>query len=298
MTTTRPPDPQRGSSWWRRLAGFLAISALVGPSIGAEAPVANLPPSRLAGIDRWWCYYGADARAFTSKLPLLILEGDHFAENRALPAKTVPGQLRLAYVSLGQINIHHWAFPAAAQAHWLRKVDPSWPEARGVDVRAPDWRTLVVEAIAPLPIQRGFDGLFLDTIDNALAAEDASPGTHDALVGLIAALRQRLPNAVLLANGGALVAPRLAPLVDGFLIEDIESSWDFAKKTHRSLQGADKAGRLALLNSLKATGRPVFVLDYAAAAEREAVTKRLRQRGVSAMVGGVALDELPPDVSH
>lgn len=68
-----------------------------------------------------------------------------------------------------------------------------------IDIRRPEWRRMVVEEIAPQVFQEGFDGLFLDTLDDAASLENAAdralPGMQDAAVALVHALRTKFPGA-------------------------------------------------------------------------------------------------------
>ena len=96
---------------------------------------------------------------------LLVLEPDHQWHPRVLRRS---GQKVLAYLSLGEIHKTRPYYAAlAARVGVLASPNPRWPDAVAVDPGAPAWWGVVLEEVVPQILAQGYDGLFLDTLDDA-----------------------------------------------------------------------------------------------------------------------------------
>ena len=96
--------------------------------------------------------------------------------------------------------------------------NPEWPDNLRVDIRDSRWQeVLMCEEVAGL-MQRGFDGLMLDTVDTVPYLETKDParfaGSRQALRDWLQRLRKAFPKAVLVANGSDALVDA-APYVDG-----------------------------------------------------------------------------------
>ncbi|GAA5334047.1 MULTISPECIES: hypothetical protein [Thermus] len=117
----------------------------------------------------------------------------------------------LAYLSLGE--------DPGPKAPWqLGPVNPLWG-TKIVDPAHPGWVTQVVES-ALLYLARGFQGLFLDTLDQAATV------SREGTLRLLLELRRAVGSHFLLANRGFALLPHLADLVDGIVFEGFSTTWE------------------------------------------------------------------------
>lgn len=279
----------------RALAAGLAVWLGSGSAAAQSALVAVHP---LKGLRHWAVYYGAapEAAASLARFDLVVLD-----PNRHPPLEAVKrhGALVLAYVSLGEINIHHPDFPTVAKEPWVLGANPNWPEARKLDVRAPAYTRWMLDRVVPGALAGPVNGLFLDTADTALEAERRAPGrfggAEAALGRLLGALREGRPRLLVVLNGGLPLAERHASLLDGVAVESVWTDYDFAARAYRPRETEDAASRAERISRLAARGLTVLTLEYAPP-DDAAWTARLidaaRGRGFVPYVSTIGLDQV------
>ncbi len=287
----------------RRL--MLAMLAATGfAARGAGASAKGAVRRRLPGGNdwRWAVDYGAATLPATARsCDLLILEPDHA---RAVAPLRGPDATVLGYISLGEVAESRAVFPALVKAGALRQRNPHWPEARYADLRHARWRAEVVDRIVPAILAKGYDGIFLDTLDNAEAMERADPagnaGMIAAAASLVAAIRQRFPSITTVMNRGYALLPGAAADVDGVLGEAMASRWNFATKRYDRLVDSDWDWQATRLRAARAKNPSLalMTLDYWDPADSKGVAAlyaRERAAGFVPYVSVLALDHIVPE---
>jgi uncharacterized protein (TIGR01370 family) len=279
------------------LAAVLAL-ALGGASVPASGVAAASPVRPLAGVRTWVVYYGAapEAARDLARFDVVVLDPHG---HPPLPLVKRHGSLVLTYVSVGEVNTHHPEYAAIAGEPWVLAANPSWPDARGLDVRAPGYEQWLLDRVVPAALAGPVNGLFLDTADSALALERAEPrryaGAARALERVLVELKRRNPRMLLVLNGGVPLAERLADVVDGVALESVWTDYDFKAKAYRLRRAEEAEIRVALLERVAALGLPVFTLEYAAADGTPGPTeliRRSRARGFVPYVSTIGLDQV------
>ena len=245
----------------------LLAAALVLGLGGASAPAAS-PIRPLAGVRTWVVYYAAapEAAVDLARFDVVVLDP---RAHPPLPLVKRYGSLLLTYVSLGEVNTSHPEFAAVASESWVLSANPSWPEARRLDVRAPAYERWLLDRVVPAALAGPVNGLFLDTADTALDLEQTDPrrfaGAAHALERVLVELRRRHPRALLMINGGLPIAERLPTVLDAVALESIWTDYDFKAKAYRVRPADEAESRALLLARVVALGLPVFTIEYAAA---------------------------------
>ncbi len=236
---------------------------------------------------------GSDARTYTpANLDAFRRRGD--GRSRIL----------LAYLSIGEAEVYrsywwpHWRQSAPV---WLGKENKDWRGNFAVRYWHPDWQRLIVaparsaldslaERLQPWRtpyldriLDAGFDGVYLDRVD---AFEDAArrrPGAEAEMVRFVAAIaahaKARRPGFLVVPqNGEELLAHAdYRAVIDAVAKEDLlfgvngEEIANSASDVVRSAEFLDRA---------RAEGRPVFVVEYLASAD-----KRLKAATEAARLG-------------
>lgn len=256
------------------------------------------PPATL----RWAVDYGAaSVPAVAQGYGLLVLEPHHA---RPIAPLRGPGSKLLGYVSFGEVERQRPYFAALDKAGALGKPNPHWPDARFVDLRHPAWTNAVIDTIVPAILAKGYDGIFIDTMDNAEAMERQDPIRNKAMVqagaALIAAVRARFPAIRIMLNRGYALLDSVAPSIDHVLGEAMATRWNFTTKAYETLSEsdwqwqADRLRRAAAINPRLA----LHTLDYWDPADPTAVAAlyaRERAAGFLPYVSTLALDRLWPE---
>jgi polysaccharide biosynthesis protein PelA len=282
----------------RRLFAAVLSLALGGASVPASGVAAAASVRPLAGVRTWAVYYGAapEAARELARFDVVVLDPHG---HPPLPLVKAHGSLVLTYVSVGEVNTRHPEFATIAGEPWVLAANPSWPDARGLDVRAAGYEQWLLDRVVPAALAGPVNGLFLDTADSALALERGEPkryeGTARALERVLLELKRRHPRMLLMLNGGVPLAERLAEVVDGVALESVWTDYDFKAKAYRLRRAEDAESRVALLERVAALGLPVFTLEYMAAAgkpEPAEIIRRSRARGFVPYVSTIGLDQV------
>ncbi len=263
-------------------------------------PGSGLAAPRASGSALRWAVYYADrepTRAF-DPYDLLVLDSRHHPPLRPLKDR---GKTLLGYISVGEVETHRPWHDRVKGWGLLDQENPNWPGSFYVDLRDRRWVKLVVEELVPALLRAGFDGVFLDTLDNPPHLERTDPkrwaGMTEAAARLVATLRTNWPHVPIMQNRAYEILPQTARMIDYALGESVFAGWDFAaKKPHRQSE-EDYRFQVEALTAARALNPAlgVMTLDYwdpADSAGLRAIYARQRANGFSPYVSVVELDRL------
>lgn len=282
-----------GRFFWSRRA--LLASATAAWAIGGQRVSARVESRPW----RWGIDYGSDTNPeLARRYDLLVLEPDH-----ARPIAPLRGahSILLGYISLGEVEKSRGYFPTLLAKGALRQANPNWPDARMADLRHPAWRDVLLNTAIPAILERGYDGIFIDTTDNAEAMERADPIGNkdmvDAAAELILAIRYRFPAIPIMLNRGYAVLPRVAGAVTYVLAEAMASRWNFTRQAYERLSDDDWAWQAVRVRNAQSANPALHVmtLDYWDPKDVATVAgfyARERAAGFLPYVSTVALDRL------
>ncbi|MDR3211886.1 MAG: endo alpha-1,4 polygalactosaminidase [Planctomycetota bacterium] len=286
-----------------KLAVILGVLFLAGIGVAGAQEIAK----HINNNTRWLCYYGEDRRVLGVKdYDLLILESESIGRIR--PADK--GNRRcIGYMSIGEAENGRWFFPAIADQSWVLDPNPDWPESYRVDSRSLEWQDLLLFQVAQSILDQGYDGLFLDNVDNGEILIEEDPerfaGADQATIDLIRKLRERYPDATIVANNGLEVVPLAAPYLDGMMYEGVRSTWkapegdeetDADGFAYGDIDPEYREWLLPRLERVKAAGVPILALDYTYINDQDKVEKlyqECRQDGTIPYVSIRSLDWFP-----
>jgi len=133
-----------------------------------------------------------------------------------------------------------------------------------VDLGASEWRDFVLQDLAPEIIGKGFDGIFLDTMD---AVEmlmgrfpDRATEFREGLIRLVKDLRLAFPDKRIVVNRGFAVMDELLSVIDGVMVESVFGSFDHKSGAFLSVAATQTAAILNLVKPLQTAGKDVYVL--------------------------------------
>ncbi|MEG8017139.1 endo alpha-1,4 polygalactosaminidase [Sphingomonas sp. LR55] len=194
------------------LQRVLAMGA-IGLTIGARSRSQATPKPSPDTVLRWGIDYGATTDPVLARAcALLVLEPHHA---RPIAPLRGPGSILLGYVSFGEVERGRPYFAALDKAGALSAANPNWPDARLADLRHPAWRAAVLDRLVPAILALGYDGIFIDTMDNAEAMERQDPVANTGMVAagatLIAAVRARFPKFASCSTAATRCCPTSRP---------------------------------------------------------------------------------------
>jgi uncharacterized protein (TIGR01370 family) len=248
---------------------------------------------------RWAVDYGSATDPVAARsYKLLVLEPDHA---RPIARLRGPGSILLGYVSLGEVERRRPYFSQLEKAGALRAVNPNWPDARMADLRHAVWRSVLLDKIIPEILRKGYDGIFMDTLDNAEAMEAQDPKANAGMVAaasdVVHAIRTKFPSIKIMMNRGYALLPRTAKDIDALLGEAMASRWSFADRRYEMTTPADWTWQAERLRAAKKANPALdlMTLDYWDPADARTVKKLYEQEraaGFHPYVAVLALDHL------
>jgi polysaccharide biosynthesis protein PelA len=211
-----------------RAPAHLLIQTLLIVIVGVWLFDTTFPSNRLlaqGNTREFGVYYGTQFDPRLSEFDLLVLDPDARLDLARL-RRLAPGkQIILGYLALCELGPGRGYAAKARDAGVLLHESATWPGSFYLDIRRPEWRRMVVEEIAPAILRIGFDGLFLDTIDDAAWLETTGNprlvGMRDAAVGMLSSIRHSFPTTPLMLNRGFELLPAIERDLDMVLAESI-----------------------------------------------------------------------------
>ncbi|MDP2599165.1 MAG: endo alpha-1,4 polygalactosaminidase [Deltaproteobacteria bacterium] len=233
---------------------------------------------------RWIVYYGeaVSARTFMD-IDLAILEPDAISPNSFKDLKT----LFFGYLSVGEANTSRDYWPEIMGENFIVEENPDWPGAWRVDIRSPKWRQLLLEKVIPEILAKGYQGLFLDTVDTAAYLEEKYPkkfaGSREAMVAFVQSIRARFPDALILPNNALELLDDYGEVIYGVTVEDLYTHCRFLNRTCTQTPMEETKQREEILDRFQGRfKKPVFNILYHYGDEKNLVDyaiRRSRQKG-------------------
>lgn len=266
---------------------FLAATLAVHAGAGAAVRAAD---------ERWVVVYSEKpAVAEFRDYGLVVLDSVHHPPIRPLleQKKTVIG-----YISLGEVENYRDYYKAVEAEGILYEKNPNWPDSRYVDVRDVRWTRRVVEDLIPRLLQKGFQGIFIDTLDNPADLERRDPvkfkGMTEAAANLVKAIRRQYPRMYIMLNRSYEILPAVEGLIDSVLGESVFTEIDFEKNTYRLAAPQTYQLQVKWLKEAKAR-RPklkVYTLDYWPPADTAGVARIYAEQRKNGFIPYVSVKDL------
>ncbi len=247
----------------------------------------------------WVLFYGVNADpGVLARYNIIVLDP---AFEGSIQACAADGAKTFAYISLGEFATTQNFVSIPSDSAVLLDENPNWPGTFNVDVRRPDWKSLILDEVVPRLLALGFVGFFLDTLDTPPHLEEIDPirfrGMHAAAAALVHALRRRVPDAPIIMNRGYSLLSEVADAIDGVVAESFLTTYDFATKSYKWVEPALVVRQHELLRPARERRRPLAILslDYWAPRDEETIRRIYdyeRSLGHLPYVATILLDQI------
>lgn len=267
---------------------FLNILLFIGPLTQA----ASQPPTRIA------FYYGDEA-------PI----GSLFAYDWVVLQPDLTGSARLALLQQGgtstiaYVNVDEMARSHAEFRHlnddWILGENTAW-DSVVLDVRRREVRRFLMEKLVVPAMERGFHGVFLDTLDSHRLVDegrDHGPAFAAAQAQLIREIKSAYPDTRLIVNRGFHLPASVRGSVDALAFESYRSGYDAARQRYVKVPEQDRQWLDSQLEQWRrdAPELPIVAIDYTDTLEEaRELYRTLRQDGFIPYVSNGALTRLGP----
>ena len=217
--------------------------------------------------ERHWLVYYSDqspVSAFDS-YSLLVFNADRHPPLHPLGER---GKVLLGYLSLGEVAKTNSYFDEVRAQGILLRQNANWRGSYSVDLRDKRWVSRVIHQLIPDILHDGFDGIFLDTLDDAIELERVSPkefnGMTKAAAQLVRTVRHHYPSIKIMMNRGYRLLPLVEQHIDMVLGESMLAGYDFRRESYSLAPSTEYLQQVRLLKEAQSR-RPqlqVFTLDY------------------------------------
>ncbi|SMO69509.1 endo alpha-1,4 polygalactosaminidase [Fodinibius sediminis] len=207
-----------------------------------------------------------------NKYKLLIVEPDHYSKPEIDSLNTSTNKL-IAYVSLGEVNRNRWYYPLLEKRGFLG-VNEQWG-SQYLNLADSTTRAILLGKVIPNIMKKGFDGLFLDTVDGVAPYTDRSH-LQSCMIDMIAKIHKANPQAFVVQNSGLFMLDKTNQFIDAVLIEDVASSYNFGDQTYGlklRKKYKDKVESIGRYSSLY--DKPILIVDFS---DKELLNKKIKNR--------------------
>ena len=250
-----------------------------------------------------WAVYYSDALPYEAfeAYDLLVLDSDH---HPPLSPLTQQGKLLLGYISLGEAEQERHYFEHVKAEGILLQENTYWKGSYFVDVRDPRWTKRILEDLIPAILHKGFDGIFLDTLDNPAELERQDPkkykGMTKAAERLVHAIRRHYPTIPIMMNRGYEILPKVARHITMVMAESLYTDYNFEKKTYDYAPEEFYTQQRDMLKEMQDLypELQIYALDYWNPEDTETIKKiyaTQRKNGFAPYVATIELNKLVPE---
>ena len=272
------------------------LKVVLGLFIAAAAPFAWCSDSAVP-----WVVHYANKAPISAYDPYEVIIVDSDAHPNISELKRSGQKIVLGYISVGEVEKYRKYFSLVKQQGLLMHENANWPNSWMVDMRSKKWVSVLLDHVAPSILASGFDGFFLDTVDNAEYLESLDPvsnaGMEEAAKQIILDLRARFPNAKIMMNRGYAVLPDVGRQIDYLLAESVYSSFDFKQSRYFVVENQQYQEHLNILMQAqkKFPDLKIMTLDYWDPNDKEGFKKIYtlqKNNGFSPFVATIELDRI------
>lgn len=221
---------------------------------------------------------------------LVVLEPIHFSTEDITTFKKNNKKV-LAYISLGEVNeaARHYA---ELKEHTLGKNN-IW-NSYVLDLSNTETKNALHLLIDRHITLKGFDGIFIDNIDN-YTKWGPTPEKLPALVSFLAEVKKKYPKGYILQNAGLLILDKTRPYIDAVGVESVATHYNFTMNTYRMRVKKEFSSSLENIQKLKKQHNvPMLLIEYAKTKKQQKETeKRLKNTGLPYFMGEIDLQTVP-----
>lgn len=212
----------------------------------------------------------------------------------------------LGYLSCVELADFRSYFPKIKSRALFLHENPHFSGCWFVDIREKKWRRFLVNQVIPKMIEEGFDGLFLDTLDDAVYLESQDPvryaGMTNAAIDLVEAIRNRYPKMPIMVNRGYELLEEIGDMITAVLGEEVYTRFNFETKSYENVPEDEQQYQCKILKDAKEEfpQLKVYTLDYWNATDDDGVSEiyqKQRDNGFIPYVSTFTLNEIVQDPS-
>lgn len=233
--------------------------------------------------------YGKIDHMKTKGYNLLVIEESHYNKDEIKELKKNNTKV-IAYLSLAEIN-KDAKYYKYLKEYTLGK-NSIWNSFH-LDLASVELRGILMKITREI-MDKGFDGLFLDNIDN-VGKFGPNPNHKEYLLNLISEIRKKNKNIFLIQNAGLELIDKTYELIDMVALESAITNYDFESSTYRLRESISSVKRLSDLKTLTDKYKlNILLIEYA---DKQLLYKQTKRRLIKTrynyFIGYIDLQTVP-----
>ncbi len=261
---------------------FKIIFILIFTSINHLAPAEEFDKKTI------YLCYGKVAPESINGYDYVILEAQHYSKTDIAVLKKNNTTI-FAYISLGEVNEYTTYFKEVKNN--LVGKNKIW-DSYFIDLSAKETRKVLMKHVKSLATL-GFDGLFLDNIDN-FCRYGKSYFQKDHLISLIKEIKDKNDHLKLIQNSGLELLPNTHAYISSIVIESLVTDYDFKTSSYAIREKSDfKSRKKTIQEAYEKYKKEVIIIEYSDSRKINRKIKRRLPRKWSKFIGNINLQTSP-----
>lgn len=261
-----------------------------------------LAPSVCLGTTSWIAYFG-DQADWTQFLDFDLMVFNSGGTHPKVPPLVANDKKVLGYLSVGEVETEAWYFHILQKDQLIIGQNPEIPGRYLIELRSPRWLGWLMNSVIPTLLQEGFNGLYLDCLNEVLKLERLDPATYagmrQGLINIIKTIRTQYPDLTILMNSEVDILMDVAGYVDGVLAQGVFSHYDPQAGIYTRSDGSIARRRARELRQVRRTNNQlkIFTLDFWYPDDPVMIRSLYEEsiwKDFSPYVGDVYLDQIVP----
>ncbi len=195
-----------------------------------------------------------------------------------------------AYISLGEVNLHAPHYKVLKK-HTIGKNE-NW-DSYYLNLKSIKTQETLL-SIVDKTLSKGFDGLFLDNIDNFTIYGPQKDQKKD-LVNLLKKIKGVYPKKEFLQNAGLDLVPETLPYINAIVVESVSSGYSFKDKSYNLRDNNEFNNQLIRLKSINENSKiPVILIEYADSKKLfNQIVEKIKPSKFEYFIGNIDLQSIP-----
>ena len=219
----------------------------------------------------------------------VILESLNYSFNEIKIIKSQNSKV-FAYISLGEVNIHapHYKM---LKKHTLGKNE-NW-DSYYLNLKSNKTQETLL-SIVDKTLSKGFDGLFLDNIDNFTIFGPQKDQKKD-LINVLKKIKEIYPKKEFIQNAGLDLIPETMSYINAIVVESVASGYSFKDKSYNLRDNNEFNNQLIRLKSINENSKiPVILIEYADSKKLfNQIVEKIEPSKFEYFIGNIDLQSIP-----
>lgn len=219
----------------------------------------------------------------------VIIESKYYSYYEVQKIKSQNDKV-VAYISLGEINVNSSYYPQF-ESDFSGKNE-IW-NSYYLNLKS-DKTIAILRKMVDNTLALGYDGLFLDNIDNFTSFGPQSI-QKEALIQLIKSIKTEYFDHILIQNSGLELLNDTAPYINYVVVESVATDYSFDEKSYKLRNENEFDAYMNKLKAIKKTyNLPILLIEYANTFQlQEAIEHRIKPSRFDYFIGNINLLTAP-----